>query len=195
MSNTLFSQSFLDDGLKETDEYQQINPQLLSHFGQDLRIPYRDFIKAYQSSNEAQIEDALIRPVLNALGWSYLPQQSIPVSGKTPDYMLFADNAARSAFTGEGDVSRYPLAPAEAKAWDTNLDQRAGVLSPSGQLQDYLKEFWQSTSGRNCSRLRGRVGLQSKFRAWPPVHNQSEKPKIPSSLNSYQRTGQVGNSN
>ena len=37
----------------------------------------------------------------------------------------------------------------------------------------------------NCSRLRGRVGLQSKFRAWPPVHNQSEKPKIPSSLNSY----------
>ena len=148
MSNTLFSQSFLDDGLKETDEYQQINPQLLSHFGQDLRIPYHDFIKAYQSSNEAQIEDALIRPVLNALGWSYLPQQSIPVSGKTPDYMLFADDAARSAFTGEGDVSRHPLAPAEAKAWDTNLDQRAGVLSPSGQIQDYLKEFWQSTSGR-----------------------------------------------
>ena len=148
MSNTLFSQSFLDDGLKETDEYQQINPQMLSHFGQDLRIPYHNFIKAYQSSNEAQIEDALIRPALNALGWSYLPQQPIPVSGKTPDYMLFADDAGRAAFTGEGDVSRYPLAPAEAKAWDTNLDQRAGVLSPSGQLQDYLKEFWQSTSGR-----------------------------------------------
>ena len=148
MSNTLFSQSFLEAGLQETDAYQQISPQQLSHFGQDLRAPYNAFIRAYQDSNEAQIEDALIRPVLNVLGWSYLPQQPIPVSGKTPDYMLFADEDDRTAFTGEGDISRYPLAPAEAKAWQTNLDQRAGALSPSAQIQDYLRDFWQSTGGR-----------------------------------------------
>ena len=148
MSNTLFSQSFLEAGLQETDAYQQISPQQLSHFGQDLRAPYNAFIRAYQDSNEAQIEDALIRPVLNVLGWSYLPQQPIPVSGKTPDYMLFADEDDRTAFTGGGDISRYPLAPAEAKAWQTNLDQRAGALSPSTQIQDYLRDFWQSTGGR-----------------------------------------------
>ena len=148
MPNTLFSQSFLEAGLRETEEYQQISPQALSHFGQDLRAPYAAFTRAYQASNEAQIEDALIRPVLNALGWSYLPQQSIPVSGKTPDYMLFADDDSRAAFTGGGDISHYPLAPAEAKAWETNLDQRAGALSPNGQIQDYLREFWQSTAGR-----------------------------------------------
>ena len=148
MSNTLFSQSFLEAGLRETAEYQQINPQLLSHFGQDLRAPYASFINAFQASNEAQVEDALIRPVLNALGWTYLPQAPIPVSGKTPDYMLFADEADRTAFTGGGDISQYPLAPAEAKAWDTNLDQRVGALSPSAQLQDYLWQFWQSTAGR-----------------------------------------------
>ena len=149
MSNTLFSQSFLEAGLRETEEYLQVSPQTLAHFGQDLRAPYNAFTKAYQASNEAQIEDALIRPVLNALGWSYLPQQPIPVSGQTPDYMLFADDADRSAFTGAGDISRYPLAPAEAKSWGTNLDQRAGrPLSPSAQIQDYLRQFWQSTSGR-----------------------------------------------
>ena len=148
MSNTLFSQSFLEAGLRETAEYQQVSPQLLSHFGQDLRAPYTSFVSAFQTSNEAQIEDALIRPVLNALGWSYLPQQPIPVSGKTPDYMLFADDDDRAAFTSAGDISRYPLAPAEAKAWGANLDQRAGALSPSAQIQEYLRQFWQSTGGR-----------------------------------------------
>ncbi len=148
MSNTLFSQSYLESGLPETNEYQQIGRSRLAHFRQDLERPYRSFKAGYGGSNEAQIEDALIRPVLNALGWSYLPQQPIPVSGRTPDYMLFADDADRAAFTGAGDVSHYPLAPAEAKAWKVNLDQRSGARSPSGQLQDYLKEFWQSTKGR-----------------------------------------------
>ncbi len=148
MPNTLFSQSYLEAGLRDTEEYRQISPPILSHFGQDLRAPHSAFTRAYQASNEAQIEDALIRPVLNALGWTYLPQQPIPVSGRTPDYMLFADDDDRAAFTGGGDISRYPLAPAEAKAWGTDLDQRAGALSPSAQIQDYLRQFWQSTSGR-----------------------------------------------
>ena len=149
MSNTLLSQSFLEAGLQETDEYLQISPQLLSHFGQDLRDPYNSFVNAFQASNEAQVEDALIRPVLNTLGWSYLPQAPIPLSLQTPDYMLFADDDDRTAFTGAGDISHYPLAPAEAKSWGTNLDQRAGrPLSPSAQIQDYLRQFWQSTSGR-----------------------------------------------
>ena len=150
MPNTLFSQSYLEAGLKETDEYRQVSPQQLSYFGQDLRKPYADFTRAYRASNEAQIEDALIRPVLSALGWTYLPQQPIPVSGLRPDYMLFADADARAAFTAGGsDTSVYPLAPAEAKAWETDLDRRAGrPLSPSAQVQDYLRQFWLSTSGR-----------------------------------------------
>ena len=49
MSNTLFSQSFLEAGLLETDAYQLIGPQQLSYFGQDLRAPYNAFIRAYQA--------------------------------------------------------------------------------------------------------------------------------------------------
>ena len=51
MPSTLFSQSYLEAGLRETEEYQQISPQILSHFGQDLRAPYSAFLRAYQASN------------------------------------------------------------------------------------------------------------------------------------------------
>ena len=35
---------------------------------------------------------------------------------------------------------------------------------------------------RNCSRLRGRVGLQSKFRASLPLCKKPNGPQIPTSL-------------
>ena len=147
MSDTLFSQSYLESGLPESDEYRQISPQLLARFRQDLAGLHCAFTGGYDSSNEAQVEDALIRPVLNALGWSYLPQQPIPHIGQTPDYTLFVDDDSRVAFTGDADF-RYVAALAEAKAWGANLDQRVGSRSPNGQVQDYLRQFWQATGGR-----------------------------------------------
>ena len=148
MSNTLFSQSFLEAGLRETPEYQQISPDFLSRFRQNLRVPYDDLVGNYQDPNEAQTEDALIRPVLDLLGWNYLPQEPIPGGSKVPDYTLFVSKEDQAAFTGTGDVSVYPLAPAEAKAWRTNLDQGSGRQSPNGQIQEYMKEYWQVTKGR-----------------------------------------------
>ena len=147
MSDTLFSQSYLESGLPETDEYQQIGRSQLSHFGQDLRRSYRAFTNLYDSSNEAQVEDALIRPVLNTLGWSYLPQPAIPGLGQIPDYTLFLDDASRTAFTGNPDF-HYVAALAEAKAWGVHLDRRAGPRTPGSQVQDYLRRFWQATGGR-----------------------------------------------
>ena len=147
MSDTLFSQSYLEFGLPETAEYQQISPQLLAHFGQDLRRPYRDFIRL-RASNEAQVEDALLRPILTALGWSYLPQQSVPGAAATPDYTLFLDDDRRAAFTAGLDY-QHTAALAEAKAWGADLEQRAGrPRSPNRQVQDYLRQFWQETNGR-----------------------------------------------
>ena len=148
MSNTLFSQSFLEVGLRETPEYQQISPDFLSRFRQNLRVPYDDLAHNYQDPNEAQTEDALIRPVLDLLGWNYLPQEPIPGGSKIPDYTLFVSREDQAAFTGTGDLSASQLAPAEAKAWGTNLDQGSGVQCPSGQIQEYLNEYWQVTKGR-----------------------------------------------
>ena len=147
MSDTLFSQSYLESGLPESDEYRQISPQLLASFRQDLAGLHCDFTGRYDSSNEAQVEHMLIRPVLDALGWSYLPQQTIPGIRQTPDYTLFVDGDSLTAFTGDADF-RYVAALAEAKAWGANLDQRVGSRSPNGQVQDYLRQFWQATGGR-----------------------------------------------
>ena len=147
MSDTLFSQTYLESVLPETAEYQRITPQRLSHFGQDLRQPYRDFMRL-RASNEAQVEDALLRPILTALGWSYLPQQSIPGAAATPDYTLFLDDDRRAAFS-DGLDYQHTAALAEAKAWGIDLDQRGGQpRSPNRQAQDYLRQFWQTTAGR-----------------------------------------------
>ena len=147
MSDTLFSQSYLESSLSETAEYRQITLQRLSHFGQDLRQPYRDFMRL-RASNEAQVEDALIRPILTALGWSYLPQQSAPDGAATPDYTLFVDDDRRAAFT-QGLDYQHTAALAEAKAWGIDLGRRYGrSRSPNRQVQDYLRRFWQATDGR-----------------------------------------------
>ena len=149
MSDTLFSQTYLESILPAAAEYQQISPQLLAHFGQDLRQPYRAFRHRSGAANEAQVEDALIRPVLNALGWSYLPQQVIPDTAHRPDYMLFGADSDRDAASGSAGPAGYALAIAEAKAPGVSLDRSAGSgRSPNGQVQDYLREFWQATAGR-----------------------------------------------
>ena len=147
MPDTLFSQSYLDAGLKETEEYKQIGRDRLAAIRQEMERPYKQFVRN-PSGIEAQVEDSLIRPVLNALGWSYLPQQAIPGSGLTPDYMLFAGDEERAAVAGGADVSQHALSLAEAKAWNTDLDQRIGARSPAAQLQEYLALFWRATSGR-----------------------------------------------
>ena len=147
MSDTLFSQSYLESALPETEAYQGIGREQLAHFRQDLRKPYRNFTQTYGRSNEAQVEDALIRPVLNALGWSYVRQQTISGARQVPDYTLFLDDENRAAFTEAHDF-RYADALAEAKAWGVNLDQRAGTRSPNDQTQGYLRQFWQATGGR-----------------------------------------------
>ena len=148
MPDTLFSQSYLDAGLKETEEYKQINNGgLLAAKRQEMERPYKSFA-SNPSGIEAQVEDRLIRPILNSLGWSYLPQQTIPGTGRTPDYMLFANDEERAAVAGGADVSQHALSLAEAKAWNTDLDKRIGSRSPADQLQEYLTLFWQTTNGR-----------------------------------------------
>ncbi len=147
MPDTLFSQSYLEAGLKETEDYKQISRDRLATIRQEMERPYKSFA-SNPSGIEAQVEDSLIRPVLNTLGWSYLPQQAIPSAGLTPDYMLFASDEERAVVAGGADVSQHALSLAEAKPWDTDLDKRIRARSPAAQLQEYLDSFWRATSGR-----------------------------------------------
>jgi len=53
--------------------------------------------------NEAQTEDEFVKPVLAALGWSYIPQVKNRRSGRVnrPDYALFADETAKEMNSDE----------------------------------------------------------------------------------------------
>ena len=43
-------------------------------------------------------------------------------------------------------------------------------------VADALESVLSDNTRRNCSRLRGRVGLQSKYRAWLPLCERPDGP-------------------
>jgi hypothetical protein len=104
------------------------------------------------SWNEAQTEDEFVKPLLAALGWSYIPQAKNTRSGRInrPDYALFADDASKDAaypFQGQDDAFyTRALAIAEAKYWGRPLSRKDSSgrdawktdNNPSHQMVSYL---------------------------------------------------------
>lgn len=95
--------------------------------------------------NEATLEGDLIRPTLEALGFSHdawLEKQD--AEALEPDYTVFRSQADKIAALGRrGGVGFYEKAfcLVEAKAWTVDLDLRVGrERSPMAQLKHYLRE-------------------------------------------------------
>jgi hypothetical protein len=99
---------------------------------------------------EAQCEEDVIRPVLQVLGHEYLVQPSIPGASGTknfPDYSLYASLGDRDAALrlASGGPAPEPIALAEGKAWDRDLDRKTADArdyltnaNPSYQVINYL---------------------------------------------------------
>ncbi|MEK7441647.1 MAG: Eco57I restriction-modification methylase domain-containing protein, partial [Chloroflexota bacterium] len=104
------------------------------------------------SWNEAQTEKEFVRPVLDALGWEYIPQVAHTKGGKrhVPDYVLFADHKTKTkAYDLQVSPDQfYPLALAicDAKYWGRALDAQSPNderdthtnANPSFQIINYL---------------------------------------------------------
>jgi hypothetical protein len=102
--------------------------------------------------NEAQTEDEFVKPVLELLGWSYIPQVKNRSRGRVnrPDYALFADETTKdAAYPHQGDDDAFygrALAIAEAKYWGRPLSQKDASgrdawksdNNPSHQMVSYL---------------------------------------------------------
>ncbi|GBE98801.1 type II restriction endonuclease [Microcystis aeruginosa NIES-298] len=102
--------------------------------------------------NEAQTEAELIQPILEILGFSYIPQVSSRGKGRSerPDYALFAtENDRYQAYALQNNERAFysqVLAIAEAKYWQRSLsdvsknDQRDiwKNSNPSFQITNYL---------------------------------------------------------
>jgi len=116
--------------------------------------------KNLSAMNEAQLEDAIIKPMLVLLGWAPLYQEVKIFQGgeEKPDWTLFASEAEKAAYLAyDKDARRDRLAGivsfCESKASDKNLDTGKAKKddNPYRQILHYLtyarKDFGFLTNG------------------------------------------------
>lgn len=147
MQGQLFTQDFLTRGILETPAHRALDAAALDGLRAAL-APIFAGRTAQSTLNEAQTESEIIAPVLLALGWEdTLPQ--VNLSGKrredVPDWLLFANSAAKAAALPLKDDQRYRhgLALLEAKRWLRALDRGDAAEAtdpdaPSSQMLRYL---------------------------------------------------------
>jgi len=106
----------------------------------------------WSSSNEAQLEDKLIRLALQALDHHFEVQPSLPTPDTVtrPDYAFFRTDEerrrAKKEHEGEVEYFNKTIAIGDAKRWDRPLDKgergsrdKFDRLSPSWQMDYYLR--------------------------------------------------------
>jgi len=147
-TKTLFSIHYLEHRLSDHAEWSG-DPRAAF---EAVRALWQRALEHGDAWNEAQTEDEFVRPILEALGWTFIVQPKSVRRGRItrPDYALFADEASKAeAYPFQGDDDPFysrALAIAEAKYWGRPLSQKdqsgrdtwkAGA-NPSHQMVSYL---------------------------------------------------------
>lgn len=147
-NRSLFSQHFLENRLASMQEWKT-----------DVATPLKELTSLYETKketlpnlNEAQTEQEFIRPVLDLLGFSYIPQIEFNRAGRVqrPDYALFSDDRKKKdAFKHLGKEQAFysrSLAILDAKYWARPLSEQKKNdprdefqnANPSFQMVNYL---------------------------------------------------------
>lgn len=133
LEGRLFPRFFLDRGLAETEAWAALPPQAVAAF-RDAVVRCMGKMRAQADPNEAETRDRLIHPVLEALGWSWLPEQQGARAGDVADALLYPDPAALTAAAAHphGSTGRYRPARvvSEHKGWRVPLDRATAGGSP-----------------------------------------------------------------
>lgn len=152
MQGLLFSQHFLNEGIRQLPEYGALDDksQGFDAFVARLKELFAAFPRD-KSPIEQQTEDDLIVPVLEALGWSrdqLLRQQQASRRKRSdvPDILLFADSEAKKRANAEErpfDRYRHGVVIVESKRWQRLLDRAPKARGeddevPSTQILRYL---------------------------------------------------------
>ena len=158
MQGQLFTTDFLLRGITDLPAWHDVERAGYHAFCAELTRVFASRT-AQSELNEAQTEDEIVKPILNALGFTdaWLPQVNIGKKGRedVPDYLVFADaeRKADALTRSEADRPRLGLAVVEAKRWLRELDRRdeAGNTSanlkprdfgaPSSQMLRYLSRI------------------------------------------------------
>ena len=148
MGKSLFSHHYLESRLPSQAEWVEDPRPVLTQ----VQILWQKAQQLGPAWNEAQTEDEFIKPLLAALGWSFIPQAKNTKNGRVnrPDYALFADDATKNdAYPHQGHDDAFysrALAIAEAKYWGRPLSQKDAAgrdtwktgSNPSHQMVSYL---------------------------------------------------------
>ncbi len=130
-------------------------------------------------TNEAQVEEGWVRPVLRSLGHVFNVQVSMktPLGSMTPDYLLYSDESARAAApsTGLASESEFSgaLAIGDAKAWAKRLDQPLTARQQSVGLKTSDNPSYQIDAYVRYSGLQW--GILTNGRHWRLVHRDTSK--------------------
>jgi hypothetical protein len=155
---TLFTEDFLNEGIRETEAFRHLPAGEIDTLRAQLGAIFAKIADPAQL-NEPQTEERIIQPILHALGWAdcFSVQERAEKKGRAnvPDYLLFASkDAFAQADRKRRAVERYPfgVATGDAKAWSVGLDQRgagaAGDETPSGQIIRYLSRADVQSEGK-----------------------------------------------
>ena len=158
MPGSLFTEYFLTDGIKATDEWRELVPSAeeVGSFRDAVRRRYGSIVLS-DSPNEAVTEQEIVRPVLEALGWAdYLPQQGSSGNEDIPDHLLFADTDSKERAGAKSSARvRYKdaLVVEESKRLGRSLDARGAdsgnrSRTPHGQILGYLTTADVESDGR-----------------------------------------------
>ncbi|KHD06789.1 hypothetical protein PN36_25550 [Candidatus Thiomargarita nelsonii] len=146
MQGKLFTQTFLEQGITQTEVWQSLNQPDYAQFVETLKSIFTN-LSADSTLNEASTESEIIWKVLSALDWhDTLPQQTASAKGRydIPDGLLFPDSQAKTAALAEKkDETRYRfgIVILESKRWQRALDRadKTDTLgTPSTQILRYL---------------------------------------------------------
>ena len=158
MPSQLFTQYFLTEGIKETNDWNSSasHPEAFVDFKDEIS-QLLDALSQSVEPNEATTEQDLIRPILELLGWTdYLPQQGASGNEDIPDHLLFADADSKATATArQNSNDRYldALVVQESKRFGLPLDSRDSgdnhkTGTPHGQILRYLSTADTVTDGR-----------------------------------------------
>ena len=158
MPGRLFTDYFLSDGIRATDQWRALeaSPGEFDVFLEGVRGRY-DAAMRFSEPNEATTEQELIEPVLGLLGWAdHLPQQGAARNEDIPDLLLFADAESKErAASRPNPEMRYrdAVAVGENKRLGLTLDRRDSEdrrvsRTPHGQMLRYLSTAEIESDGR-----------------------------------------------
>jgi len=203
MKGSLFSNYFLEEGIKTTEDWKRLSDEELQKLYLEIENKYKAFSKR-KNPDEADTEDGLICPTLEILGFQWSRQKSPTKKGRqdVPDFVLFPDDKSKEEFDKESPESKpwdKSVCILEGKRWKRALDKgdKTDPIDPhvpSNQILRYLSivepasngkivwgiltngELWRLYYHRAPSRAEGFIEFDlSEFFESPNLFNNREK--------------------